>query len=316
MKINFYQYIFLFISILFTSFLITPKVRDFAKKVNVLDYPGGRKLQASPVAYLGGFTIIIPITFGSLIIFFTSINLDLKKELFLGLVFPALFISIIGLIDDIFELKPWPRFLSQTLVGIITSFMLYLSGAGVKVFNNQLLNSAATIFWVIAITNALNFIDNMDGLATSISIVASLTLFVLAYLNGQYLVAALSLAISAACSGFLYWNKRPATIYLGDAGSLYLGFLLAAISIRIDLENESSLIRVIVLLLILSIPVIDTTQVIISRIARGRSPFQGGRDHVSHLLLNRGLSQNMVMVILMTASITFALVSILVAEVK
>jgi UDP-GlcNAc:undecaprenyl-phosphate GlcNAc-1-phosphate transferase len=156
----------------------------------------------------------------------------------------------------------------------------------------------------------------MDGLATSISIVASLTLFVLAYLNGQYLVAALSLAISAACLGFLYWNKRPATIYLGDAGSLYLGFLLAAISIRIDLENESSLIRVIVLLLILSIPVIDTTQVIISRIARGRSPFQGGRDHVSHLLLNRGLSQNMVMVILMTASITFALVSILVAEVK
>jgi UDP-GlcNAc:undecaprenyl-phosphate GlcNAc-1-phosphate transferase len=155
----------------------------------------------------------------------------------------------------------------------------------------------------------------MDGLATGISIVASLALFVLSYMNGQYLVAALSLAITAACFGFLYWNKRPASIYLGDSGALYLGFLLAAISIRIDLQNESALIRALVLIFILAIPVIDTTQVIISRILKGKSPFQGGRDHVSHLLLNLGLSQSLVMFILISASVLFATVAILLAEV-
>jgi UDP-GlcNAc:undecaprenyl-phosphate GlcNAc-1-phosphate transferase len=315
MQINIYQYIFLFVAVLLVSYAITPKIRDFARKANILDYPGGRKLQASPVAYLGGFAIIIPITFSSLFILFSSINLDSKRELYLGLILPALFISIVGLIDDIFELKPWPRFLSQTVVGVITSFMLYLTGAGVKVFENQVLNSCATIFWVVSIVNALNFIDNMDGLATGISIVASLALFVLSYMNGQYLVAALSLAISAACFGFLYWNKRPASIYLGDSGALYLGFLLAAISIRIDLQNESALIRALVLIFILAIPVIDTTQVIISRILKGKSPFQGGRDHVSHLLLNLGLSQSLVMFILISSSVLFVTVAILLAEV-
>ena len=155
----------------------------------------------------------------------------------------------------------------------------------------------------------------MDGLATSISIVVSLALFVLSYLNGQYLVAALSLAIFSSCLGFLFWNKRPASIYLGDAGALYLGFLLAAISIRIDLENDSTLIRVLVLILILAIPVIDTTQVVISRLIKGKSPFQGGRDHISHLLLNRGLSQKAALFTLITAQIFFATCAIFLAEV-
>jgi UDP-GlcNAc:undecaprenyl-phosphate GlcNAc-1-phosphate transferase len=193
--------------------------------------------------------------------------------------------------------------------------MLYLSGAGVEVFDNQLLNSLATILWVVTIINALNFIDNMDGLATSISIVASLAIFILAYLNSQYLVAALSLAIFASCLGFLFWNRQPASIYLGDAGALYLGFLLAAISIRIDLDNEFAPIRVLVIILILAIPVIDITQVVISRLTRGKSPFEGGRDHISHLLLNRGLSQKAILFILNSIAILFALSAILLAEV-
>jgi UDP-GlcNAc:undecaprenyl-phosphate GlcNAc-1-phosphate transferase len=139
-------------------------------------------------------------------------------------------------------------------------------------------------------------------------------MFVLAFLNNQNLVAALSLAIFASCLGFLFWNKRPASIYLGDAGALYLGFLLAAISIRINLDNESAPIRVLVLILILAIPVIDITQVVISRLTRGKSPFQGGRDHISHLLLNRGLSQRVVLFILSSFAILFALVALLLAE--
>ena len=315
MKFNLIQYSILLIVVLVTAFVITPIFRSIARKLKILDYPGGRKLQANPVAYLGGLAIITPITLGSFLLLFTSLSIDLKQQLYLGLILPALAIAFIGLLDDIYQLPPWPRFLSQSAVGVITAFMLYLSGAGVEIFDNQLLNSVATIFWVVAIINALNFIDNMDGLATSISIVASLTMFILAYLNNQYLVAALSLAIFASCLGFLFWNKRPASIYLGDAGALYLGFLLAAISIRIDLDNDSAPIRALVLILILVIPVIDTIQVVVSRISSGKSPFQGGRDHISHLLLNRGLSQSAVLFILTSLATLFAIVAILLAEV-
>jgi UDP-GlcNAc:undecaprenyl-phosphate GlcNAc-1-phosphate transferase len=315
MKFNLAQYLILLIVVSVTAFVITPVFRSIARKLKILDYPGGRKLQANPVAYLGGLSIITPITLGSFLLLFGSLSIDLKQQMYLGLILPALAIAFIGLLDDVYQLPPWPRFLSQSAVGVITSFMLYLSGAGVEIFGNQLLNSVVTIFWVVAVLNALNFIDNMDGLATSISIVASLAMFTLAYLNNQYLVAALSLAIFASCLGFLFWNKRPASIYLGDAGALYLGFLLAAISIRIDLDNDSAPIRALVLILILAIPVIDTTQVVVSRISKGKSPFQGGRDHISHLLLKRGLSQRLVLFILTTFAVLFAVVAIILAEV-
>ena len=315
MKFNSIHYLILLIVVSITAFVITPLFRNIARRLKIMDYPGGRKLQANPVAYLGGLAIITPITLGSFLLIFTSFSIDLKQQLYFGLILPALVIAIVGLLDDIYQLPPWPRFISQSAVGVITSFILYLSGAGVEIFDNQFLNSSATILWVVTIINALNFIDNMDGLATCISIVASLALFTLSYANNQYLVAALSLAIFASCLGFLFWNKKPASIYLGDAGALYLGFLLAAISIRIDLDNDSAPIRALVLILILAIPVIDTIQVIVSRISRGKSPFLGGRDHISHLLLNRGLSQRAVLFILTSLATLFAIVAILLAEV-
>ena len=315
MKFNLIHYSILLIVVSITAFVITPLFRNIARRFKVIDYPGGRKLQANPVAYLGGLAIITPITLGSFLLIFTSFSIDLKQQLYFGLILPALAIAIVGLLDDIYQLPPWPRFISQSAVGVITSFILYLSGSGVEIFDNQLLNSSATILWVVTIINALNFIDNMDGLATSISIVSSGALFTLAYLNNQYLVAALALAIFGSCLGFLFWNKKPASIYLGDAGSLYLGFLLAAISIRIDLDNDSSPIRALVLIFILAIPVIDTTQVVVSRIAKGKSPFQGGRDHISHLLLNTGLSQRAVLFILISLATLFATVAIILAEV-
>ena len=315
MKFNLIHYLILLIVVSITAFVITPLFRNIARRFKIMDYPGGRKLQANPVAYLGGLAIITPITLGSFLLIFTSFSIDLKQQLYFGLILPALVIAIVGLLDDIYQLPPWPRFISQSAVGVITSFILYLSGAGVEIFDNQFLNSSATILWVVTIINALNFIDNMDGLATCISIVASLTLFTLSYLNNQYLVAALSLAIFASCLGFLFWNKKPASIYLGDAGSLYLGFLLAAISIRIDLDNDSAPIRALVLILILAIPIVDTIQVVVSRIVKGKSPFLGGRDHISHLLLNRGLSQRAVLFILTSLATLFAIVAILLAEV-
>lgn len=311
MKLSLTHYVLIVIVFSITAFLITPIFRSVATKLNILDYPGGRKIQANPVAYLGGLAIITPITIYSSMLIFSSISLDTKQQIYLGLIIPSLMIAFVGLLDDIYQLPPWPRFISQTSVGIVTSFMLYLSEAGVQIFNNQLLNSIATIFWVVVIINALNFIDNMDGLATNISIIASLTLSVIAYSNQQYLVSALALAIFASCLGFLFWNKKPASIYLGDAGALYLGFLLAAISIRIDFESNSVPVRVIVLLLVFIIPLFDTSQVIVSRLLKSKSPFQGGRDHISHIMLNYGLSERLVLGLLTSFAIIFSMFAII-----
>jgi UDP-GlcNAc:undecaprenyl-phosphate GlcNAc-1-phosphate transferase len=313
MIFNLFQYFLLLIVIAVVSFGATPFFRKIARKANLLDYPGGRKLQSHPVAYLGGLAIAAPITIGSLFVVFTTISMDLKNQFFLGLILPSLAIAFIGLLDDLFELPPWPRFIAQSSVGVVTSFMLYLSDGGVKLFNNPLVDGALTTLWVVTIINALNFMDNMDGLATSLSIVISISLFVLSYVNGQYLVAALSIAVFAACIGFLFWNKRPASIYLGDAGALYLGFLLAAISIRVDINSGSEIIRALVPLLIFAIPIIDITQVVFRRIKNGKSPFEGGRDHLSHLLLDKGFSQGQVLAILVISASVFALSGIYLA---
>ena len=313
MVFNFKFYFILFLAFFLFSFLLTPFFRKIARKAKALDYPGGRKLQANPVAYLGGLAVAAPISLGSLLIVFTSISSDLKNQYLLGLILPSLAIAFIGLLDDLYQLSPWPRFIAQSWVGIVTSLVLYLSDGGVKLFDNPWVNGFLTSLWVVTIVNALNFMDNMDGLATSLSIVISLSLFILSYLNGQYLVAALCVALVAACIGFLLWNRHPASIYLGDAGALYLGFLLAAISIRVDVNSGPEIIKVLVLLLIFAIPVIDIIQVVISRVAKGKHPFEGGRDHLSHLLLNKGLSEGKVLTLLITSAVVIALIGVFLA---
>lgn len=313
MTLNLLQYLLLLTVVTIAAFSVTPVFRKIARGAKLLDYPGGRKLQASPVAYLGGLAVAAPITLGSLLVVFTSISIDLKNQFILGLILPSLAIAFIGLLDDLYQLPPWPRFIAQSGVGVITSLMLYLSDGGVKLFDNPWINGFLTSIWVVTIINALNFMDNMDGLATSLSIVISLALFILSYLNGQYLVAALSMAVVAACIGFLFWNRRPASIYLGDAGALYLGFLLAAILIRVDVNSDAEIIRVLVPLLIFAVPVIDITQVVISRLVKGKSPFEGGRDHLSHLLLNKGLSEGKVLTLITTSALILALIGVFLA---
>ena len=315
MKFDLYQYLLLFTAIAASSSILTPFFRAIARKANIFDHPGGRKLQESPVAYLGGLAVATPITLGSLIIVFIPSLSEIKFQVYLGLIIPSIIIALIGLFDDIYQLPPLPRFIAQSGVGFITSVMLYLTDSGVKLFDESWLNYLVTTLWVVTIINALNFMDNMDGLATCLSIMISISMFVLSYLNEQYVVSALCVAIFAACIGFLFWNKKPATIYLGDAGALYLGFLLAAISIRIDIRSQSEIIRVLVPLLIFAIPIIDIVQVVIRRIIKGSSPFDGGRDHLSHLLLTKGLSEVKVLTVLITSAAVLSFFGIFLSEV-
>jgi len=296
------------------AFMTTPVFRSLARAKGVLDYPGGRKQQRKPVPYLGGLAIALPISISSLTLLLTHIDSSIKNEIYFGLILPSVVITFVGLLDDIYELSPKIRFISQSLVGLITSFILFINGTGVEILRNPWLNGLLTSLWVVGIINAVNFIDNMDGLATGIAIIASLAFFIISFNNGQYLVAALSVALAGSCTGFIFWNKKPASIYLGDAGALYIGFLLAAISIRIDINQLPQIERIVIPILILIIPFIDTTQVVISRIYRGKSPFQGGRDHISHLLLAKGLSENKVVITIWSFGIFFAAIAIFLSK--
>jgi UDP-GlcNAc:undecaprenyl-phosphate GlcNAc-1-phosphate transferase len=310
MILSVWQLFSIFLVMAITSFLITPLFRTLARSKGVLDYPGGRKQHRKPVPYLGGLAIAFPISFSSVSLVFSDINSSIKNEIYFGLIVPSVIITVVGVLDDIYELSPKIRFISQSIVGLVTSLLLFINGTGVKILDNSWLNGALTSLWVVGIINALNFIDNMDGLATGIAIISSLAFFIISFNNGQYLVAALCVALAGSCTGFIFWNKRPASIYLGDAGALYIGFLLAAISIRIDINQLPQINRSIIPILILIIPFIDTSQVVISRLYRGKSPFQGGRDHVSHLLFNKGLSEKKVTITLWSFSAFFAVMAL------
>ena len=310
MVLSLWQLFGIFLVMAIAAFLTTPLFRALARAKGVLDYPGGRKQQRKPVPYLGGLAISLPICISSLTLLLLDIDSSIKNEIYFGLILPSVIIAGVGLLDDIYELSPRVRFISQSLVGLITSLLLFINGTGVVILENPWLNGLLTSLWVVGIINAVNFIDNMDGLATGVAIVASIAFFVISFNNGQYLVAALSAALAGSCIGFIFWNKKPASIYLGDTGALYIGFLLAAISIRIDINQLPQIDRIVIPILILIIPFIDTTQVVISRIYRGKSPFQGGRDHVSHLLLNKGLSEKKVVVTIWLIAVFFAAIAI------
>jgi UDP-GlcNAc:undecaprenyl-phosphate/decaprenyl-phosphate GlcNAc-1-phosphate transferase len=159
---------------------------------------------------------------------------------------------------------------------------------GVLLFGNPWLDGVITVVWVVGITNAMNLLDNMDGLSAGVATIAAWTFFMVAALNGQYLVAGLSVALAGCAAGFLRHNYHPAKIYMGDAGSLFLGFVLAALGIRLRLDAGPP-IAVFVPILVLTVPLLDTGLVVLSRLHRGVSPFQGGADHTSHRLVRAGL---------------------------
>ena len=152
-------------------------------------------------------------------------------------------------------------------------------------------NYVVTIIWVVGICNSINFFDNLDGGASGTVAVISIFLFAIAFDLGQSLVSALAIVTAGATLGFLIWNKTPAKIYMGDAGALFLGIIIAVLTIRLDPEVGPQSRALAIPLLLMAVPILDTTTVVISRLSRGISPFTGGRDHLSHRLMRKGLGR-------------------------
>jgi UDP-GlcNAc:undecaprenyl-phosphate GlcNAc-1-phosphate transferase len=198
----------------------------------------------------------------------------------------AMALCLMGLVDDLRGIGPGVRF----MIEIAAAAVLFWQGIGVSISKSGPVDLALTIVWVVGITNALNLLDNMDGLSSGVAAIAAGSFFVIAALEGQFLVALLAVALAGCALGFLRHNFQPARIYMGDAGSLFLGFMLAYLGVALRFDDVTTDITVFVPILVLTVPILDTTLVVISRIANGRNPLSGGRDHISHRLLRLGLS--------------------------
>jgi UDP-GlcNAc:undecaprenyl-phosphate GlcNAc-1-phosphate transferase len=200
----------------------------------------------------------------------------------------AAWISAWGLWDDRRPLHPVAKLVSQVIAAVV----LMASGVQVRLDLPAWLNLGLTLLWILGITNALNLLDNMDGLAAGVGAVVAASFTLMAAANGQYLVGAMSAALLGACLGFLIHNFNPATIFMGDSGSLFLGFLLAALGIKLRFPDNVSTVTWMVPVLVLGVAVFDTTLVVVSRLRRGLNPFMTpGRDHLSHRLVSLGWSR-------------------------
>lgn len=253
----------------------TPVMRLVALRFGVIDRPAARKIHANPVPLLGGAAIYIAFII-VLLLFGDRRYIHEVVGIFVG----ATLVSLMGVVDDRWGLGSYVKLAGQLLAACI----LIYSGVRVSIWGNWM-DIAITICWVVGITNAMNLLDNMDGLSGGIAMIAATFFTLLAALSNQYLVGTLAAALAGACAGFLVYNWNPAHIFMGDTGSLFLGFLLAAVGIKLRFPTNSDTITWMIPVIVLALPVFDTTMVFISRLRRGKNPLTTpGKDHISHRL--------------------------------
>jgi UDP-GlcNAc:undecaprenyl-phosphate GlcNAc-1-phosphate transferase len=272
--------------------LATPAIRRAALGLGMVDRPAERKLHRKPVPLLGGVAIYGAVI-GSLLLFPDSKGLVQLSGIVLG----ASWISFWGLWDDRFGLPPIVKLLAQVVAGII----LIAVGVQVSLPVPNCVDIALTLLWVVGITNAFNLLDNMDGLSSGVAAVAAAWIMLMAAMNGQFLVGGLAAAVLGACLGFLIHNFNSG-IFMGDSGSLFLGFLMAVLGIKLRFPANVNWVTWMVPVLVLGVPVFDTTLVLISRLRRRKNPFTTpGKDHVSHRLTRIGWTRREVVLLLYLA---------------
>ena len=269
------------------SLYLMPGLLKAAVQWGMVDRPDGRlKHQAAPVPFMGG--IVIFLSFLITLAVATQFSPFIVGSLLGGTV-----IIMVGLIDDFGKLRPGQKFVGQILASLImikAGVHMDLPLVEGNALANDAVNIVITLFWYLSITNAINLIDIMDGLSGSVTLAACAVMTVLAFLNHSYDVAALSLGLGGAILGFLRYNWKPARVYLGDTGSMFIGLILGALSVmlRYSTTNVTACVGPV---LIMGVPLFDTLLVMIARKRKGKSPFLGGPEHTALQLRRRGMSE-------------------------
>jgi len=291
--------------------ILTGPIRVLAIRVGAMDKPTlERKTQKEAVPYLGGVSIALTvstITYAAVIASDTTTN---TFPLASYVLIPALLMAAMGLVDDLKGLSPMPRLVMQTVAGVLVALVLVSTNTMGIAFGNQFLDITISIFWIVGICNSINFFDNLDGGAAGTVAVATIGISYIAYSQGQELVAALAIVTAGATLGFLLWNKAPAKIYMGDAGALFLGIILSVLTIRLNPGITPNWKSLFIPLFLLAVPILDTCIAVFSRIKRGISPFQGGKDHLSHRLVRKGLTRKSAAFALWALGALFGLLAI------
>src|SRR3974390_2782707 len=273
------------------SLFLTVPVRALAIRVGMVDLPGPRKVHLTPIPLLGGLAI-----YGGVMLAIFSVFDGPARAQSFGIFTGATIVAIVGFLDD----RGWLHHQIKLFLGMpLAAVILLASGVHANIFEvlvggkaGTWLDGALTIVWVVGITASFSILDHMDGLCAGVAAMASAFFALLAYLNGQTVVTTLAAATWGAAAGFLRWNFKPAKIFMGDGGAMFLGFLMAALGLKLRIEHASPLANLLAPVLILSATIFDTTLVTVSRSRRGLLPFTTpGKDHSAHRLANLGFGQ-------------------------
>jgi UDP-GlcNAc:undecaprenyl-phosphate GlcNAc-1-phosphate transferase len=282
---------------------LTPFCRSLARRLGFVAPPKEDRWHRKPTAMLGGPAIVL----AALAAFLVSEGFRLTP-LFAAWIGGAILVSVLGLLDDILHLRPTSKLIGQIIAALVPLY----AGLTIGVFH-PIVSFWIVLFWIVGIANAFNLLDNMDGLAAGIAAIASVVLAIHSMAHGSWMLACAAASVAGAALGFLVFNFHPASIFMGDGGSLFLGFSLGTLTL-IDLGSRPlvSLSIIAVPLLVLTIPIFDTTLVTVLRVSNRRSVTEGGRDHSSHRLVSLGLSERRAVLTLFALSAATGLFSLLV----
>ena len=309
--------IFAFIVSFAFTFATTPLVRRFAFKIGAIDIPkDNRRMHKKPTPRIGGLAIIFGFTVATLCFAQPS------RQLY-GTLAGAAIIAVMGVIDDCKNLPAKLKFVIQIIAALV---VVFAGDIKIDVFTNpnflsdnpywvlpEWLSVTLTVIWIVFITNAVNFIDGLDGLAAGVSAIMSISLVFISIRVGEYPIAILGIALMGSCFGFLPFNFNPAKIFMGDTGSTFLGFMLATLSIQ-GVFKSYAVISFAVPLLILGLPLFDALFAMIRRILRGQSPMTADRGHLHHRLVDMGFFQKQTVFILYAISGVLGITAVLLAE--
>ena len=317
MQISDIQYFTLFVVTYSLVGLLTPIMRKVAISKQILDTPtSAHKSHVQAVPYLGGVAILI----GIVLVSYTALVFNgLTRNNFwlaTSVLAPAVAMGLVGLWDDIKNLPPLPRLIGQSIAGLVVAALLIISKNVANPTGSTYIDVIITAIWVVGICNSINFFDNLDGGAAGTGAISAIFITYLALSNGQSFIAALSVVVAGGTLGFLIWNKTPARIYMGDAGALFLGVLLATLTIRLNPDTQTLFASFATPILLLAIPILDTCVAVFSRLRRRISPLQGGKDHLSHRLIRLGISRKLTAISLWILSIIFGLFAVIISLVS
>ena len=321
-----YWLLAVFLIALIGSVIATPLAMKLAWRVDAIDYPDGRRINTRPTPRLGGVAIFAGLVLAlGFIVIVNMVEPDLinirglnRNINYFGVGFALLIIFITGLCDDIFQIKPLLKFCGQIVAAIIAClsgvlFSHFLNPFAAGVVDIGWLAYPVTVFYLVAFANIINLIDGLDGLASGVVAICAAALLFLSFVRGGMDAAIVAMALVGVCGGFLFFNFYPAKIFLGDSGSLVLGFGLGLVSL-FGVVRATALISLLIPVVIAGVPVIDTFAAIVRRLRSGQPVFKADKEHVHHRFINLGLSQRTTVLVIYGFSIVLAVLAVLIAQ--